>query len=266
MNQYMKKGVLFKKACVVDAPVYLKSLWQRVISLSSKSKWIQQKINNYDDLLNLASVHDQVVVAAGTGIEQLWLSSHQGKGTFNNYNTKQRQLPFKYVRGQNLIFESLNSSDRLTMPLLKGEYLVPSIQKNEHHQHIMIGGATHEYANSLNELNDEIDLSQAKHLLLDKLTILYPNLSKHYKIIAGNAGIRVMPERSKLGKIPVIEKFPTSSSTSGSSVSSARGTNVWFISGLGARGLIHHALQAQYVVQAIVSGDESVIPLEMRFL
>ena len=39
----------------------------------------------------------------------------------------------------------------------------------------------------------------------------------------------------------------------------------WYVGGLGARGLVYHAMLAEIVAEAVLSGDESVVPEELRF-
>ena len=41
-------------------------------------------------------------------------------------------------------------------------------------------------------------------------------------------------------------------------------SNVWLMTGLGSRGLIHHALVAEHMAAAIRRGDVSQIPQELR--
>lgn len=256
-------GALFRKSLIVDSPVYLKSLWQRVVSLSPHSTWSQFQIQSKNDLLQLSQTHDAVVVAAGAGMQELWSTD------FYDEN-KQIKLPFKYVRGQNLIFEANDLSgsigQKLQVPLLKGEYIVPAVC-NYSGKERLISGATHEYAENLSQLSDQPDIDKAKALLLDKLTAIYPDMLKHYNVVSCNAGIRVMTERSNLGKIPVIERFSPSGayrSAGGKSGNTRSKSNTWLMGGLGARGLIHHALAAHTLARAILEDDETLIPAEMR--
>merc|ERR1711998_262350 len=65
------------------------------------------------------------------------------------------------------------------------------------------------------------------------------------------AGIRVLANRTHFGKLPRVGKLP-------------KFPNVWFITGFGSRGLIHHALVADHLVQASLNKDESLIPEMLR--
>lgn len=128
----------------------------------------------------------------------------------------------------------------LDISLLRGEYIVPSFHKPPQ----LVCGATHEYKVSFEDIPEEPHPSEALSLLQPKLTTLYPPLfSEQYKLESVNAGIRVMSERSNLGKIPLIALHSEYS-------------NVWLLAGLGARGLIHHAYMAKTLVKCIAESYE----------
>ena len=229
-------GVLFKRAAIVDPPLYLQALWNRVFTLSPSSEWLQRPIDS-SALSALSTEHSAVIVASGHGIEDLWSDSKHA-------------LPFQYVRGQNLIYKAKDttpsSSHQLSTPVLRGEYLVPDRLSSK-----LVAGATHEYYPTLEDIPRSPSLSSATDLLVPKLLSLYPALLDHYSVDSANAGIRVMPARSILGKIPTLERHTEYG-------------NVWCMVGLGARGLIHHAYLADMLVGAVLGGDPAAIPKEMR--
>ena len=76
------------------------------------------------------------------------------------------------------------------------------------------------------------------------------------------AGVRVTPRRTHLGKLPVAGRVYDAG------VSSKRGPNgaspVWALTGLGSRGLIYHALLADALARAVITGDDCAIPSEVR--
>ena len=229
-------GVLFKRAAIVDPPLYLQALWNRIADISPSSQWLQRPIA-LSDLSALSAEYSAVIVASGHGIQDLWADSKYA-------------LPFQYVRGQNLIYKTKNtapsSGHKLSTPILRGEYLVPDRLSSK-----LVAGATHEYYPTLQDIPRSPCLSSATDLLVPKLLSLYPTLHDHYSVDSANAGIRVMPARSILGKIPTLEQHTEYS-------------NVWCMVGLGARGLIHHAYLADMLVGAVLSGDPAAIPEEMR--
>lgn len=248
-------GVKLLKSLLVHPSVYLSALWNRVTSLSPTSAWTHKHLAK-DELNHLSKEFDVVVVTSGPGVYNLWSDSKQ-------------QLPFKFVRGQNLIYNYQPSSDpissqnrpdnsnikvdsikgdsfmenqpshhpvpNLDIALLRGEYIVPSF----HNPTQLVCGATHEYEVSIEKIPTDPSPIEAYNLLQPKLSTLYPPLfSNNYKLESVNAGIRVMSERSNLGKIPLISVHSEYS-------------NVWLLAGLGARGLIHHAYMAKTLVKCI---------------
>ncbi len=241
-NHAFLGGALFRKSLIVNPPVYLAALWHRIQSLSPKSSWLSTTLSS-DDLIPLYDKYSAVVLAAGPGIRKLWPDGAPG-------------LPFKYVKGQNLLYKFRddvnhkkdNFDNLLEFTLLKGEYIAPEKRGD---MKSLVCGASHEYFSSLNHINDDVDIDKAIHLLSPKLMDLYPNLNKYYQLSGCTAGIRVMSERTNLGKVPIIARHPKHSS-------------LWMIGGLGARGLIHHAYVANKLVLAIINGDINIIPNEMR--
>jgi glycine/D-amino acid oxidase-like deaminating enzyme len=158
-------------------------------------------------------------------------------------NDKSSSVSNSYSRSKdNDDSDSNNKVPLLDISLLRGEYIVPSFQNPCQ----LVCGATHEYKESFDDLpQDDPDPSQALELLQPKLSTLYPSLfSNNYKLHSVNAGIRVMSERSNLGKIPLISVHSEYS-------------NIWLLAGLGARGLIHHAYMAKTLVDCITETIDS---------
>eukprot|EP00596_Hydrurales_sp_CCMP1899_P011100 CAMPEP_0119049226 /NCGR_PEP_ID=MMETSP1177-20130426/63485_1 /TAXON_ID=2985 /ORGANISM="Ochromonas sp, Strain CCMP1899" /LENGTH=133 /DNA_ID=CAMNT_0007026173 /DNA_START=202 /DNA_END=604 /DNA_ORIENTATION=- len=72
------------------------------------------------------------------------------------------------------------------------------------------------------------------------MSMMYPRLKEDgWKPVRCYAGIRVVPQRNQLGRTPTASKH-------------SKYDNVWFIGGLGSRGLLYHALLARLVIQAVV--------------
>jgi hypothetical protein len=56
------------------------------------------------------------------------------------------------------------------------------------------------------------------------------------------------------GRLPIIFKNPF-----------IKHKKVWFLTGFGSRGLIHHSLIADFLVKSIINNnDEKFIPIELR--
>jgi glycine/D-amino acid oxidase-like deaminating enzyme len=105
--------------------------------------------------------------------------------------------------------------------------------------------------NSLVQPHDDIDVSiaAAKPLLEDRLVKLYPHLQETYQAYRVSSGIRLVTERTNLGRLPIVGKLSD---------------RVWVLTGLGSRGLVYHALMAQYLTNAIINNDESLIPQPLQ--
>lgn len=122
-----------------------------------------------------------------------------------------------------------------------------STQYNHHHHH------HHQYRQQPN-------IAVAEQLLKNKLNLMMPAI-QNMKIISGNVGTRVVTTRGSIGRLPIIGKVSLKSS---SSLNDSGSSNVWMMTGFGSRGLIHHALLADYLFQSIINDDESMIPMFLR--
>jgi len=100
----------------------------------------------------------------------------------------------------------------------------------------------------------------AEQLLKNKLNLMMPSI-QNMKIISGNVGTRVVTTRGSIGRLPIIGKVPIQSC---STLNDSGKSNVWMMTGFGSRGLVHHALLADYLCQSIINDDESIIPMFLR--
>jgi glycine/D-amino acid oxidase-like deaminating enzyme len=282
-------GVVMERSAVVNPPMYLRALFKRVGQLCPSVEWVTRSLTpTHIELLK--DNYDIVIVAAGPGFPTLWQateakdsipnSSANGKVDDDaNRLTDAYRLPFKYTRGQNLIYRQSDFETQFKEPVLRGEYLVPtesavgcpseasaagdpdmahnyemqsslSHTSMQSHSPYLIYGATHEYGDSIRDLSAPADADAAHELLSDRMGQLHPELIGKTPV-GVNWGIRVMSERSHLGKVPVVGRHP-------------RFENVWLVGGLGARGLIHHAIVGEILAEAALAGEEDVVPKEMR--
>lgn len=251
-------GALIKNAIIIDSEYYLQLLWKTVQKLDPNAKW---KTGVITDVKKLAVEYDTVILAAGISLQSLWSSEEQ------------HQFFVKYVKGHNIMYDNAGSDEAIGRPLshalLSGQYIVPktirtpssltssastspiptsSLSKH----HILLCGATHDHI-AITEQSDLIalmtqvpEITEAESQLREKLSKLYPAIPS-LSVMGVNAGIRLVTERSNLGKIPIVGRHP-------------RMSNVWVVGGLGSRGLVYHALMASYVAEAIEKNDEEMIP------
>jgi glycine/D-amino acid oxidase-like deaminating enzyme len=96
------------------------------------------------------------------------------------------------------------------------------------------------------------DLQAAESQLLGRLLQRYPSLAGR-RPFAAIAGTRLVTQRGELGRLPIVGRLPGSG-------------NVWIHAGFGSRGLILHALTANFLRDAIAAGDESRIPSHLGVL
>jgi hypothetical protein len=107
------------------------------------------------------------------------------------------------------------------------------------------------------------------------------------------AGVRVLPRRTHLGKLPVAGRVPellpphappgevkpgTAASAAAEAATAAADdkggkggkrqdaakSRVWVLTGLGSRGLIHHAYLADCLARALLDDDDNHLPREVR--
>ena len=72
-----------------------------------------------------------------------------------------------------------------------------------------------------------------------------------WRVAGVRTGVRALPPRDQHGSLPLAGR-----------VDSER--DVWVVGGLGARGLVYHAWLGSLVASAVLSSDESLIPVQLR--
>lgn len=234
-------GVAVMKGTVtIDTAAYLRALWLAVREKAStqpsadgtdgtcQCEWRHERVSS---LTEVSAQHDVTVVAAGVGVPSLWSAPSL------------ERLGLKYVRGQNLVYPL-----RLRHAVLAGDYVVPCAGGEAGH---VLAGATHEYG-SVAELvasRSQPDAAAAEALVGERLAALLPAL-RALRPLRATCGVRVVAPRSNLGKLPLIARHDSLE-------------NAFLLTGLGARGIIHHALMGSYLAAAIVAGDATCIPAEL---
>ena len=225
----LRGAAVMRSTLRINMPVYLKGLWRAVQSIGEEAavtvKWTPKTVRDSADVDSISSNHDIVIVCSGVGVVNHWTSWDNQEGP-----------PLKFVRGQNLIFDS-DSGLRLSESLLCGEYIVPCGLGDGRKSYIL-AGATHEYE-SLDVLlarGEKPDLEVALSVLRVKLCRIHPALAARTPSDC-NAGVRVVAKRTHEGKLPLI--------------ASSNDYRRWLLTGFGSRGVIHHALYAKTLIDAI---------------
>jgi len=100
---------------------------------------------------------------------------------------------------------------------------------------------------------------RAEASLLASSAATYPPLARgDSRVDVVRYGVRANPPRTPLGSLPLIGRLEIEGSD-------AAATRTWFVGGLGARGLVYHAMLAKTLARAVLTGDAGVIPSELRF-
>ncbi|KAK4769487.1 hypothetical protein SAY86_027637 [Trapa natans] len=99
------------------------------------------------------------------------------------------------------------------------------------------------------------EASQAVDELIPKASTIYPKI-KDWTFVKARAGLRAMPPLTSQGSLPLLGSVDHL-------LDSNRNCRYWFFGGLGARGLLYHALLGKLMAQAVLQGDDSILPSEL---
>jgi hypothetical protein len=103
---------------------------------------------------------------------------------------------------------------------------------------------------------DEAATDAALAELLPPGAALLPalGLSPGFASRRGAWGVRALPPRATLGRLPLLRALPVPPG--------APPADCWLLAGLGARGLVYHALLAEALATALLARDASLLPPE----
>jgi glycine/D-amino acid oxidase-like deaminating enzyme len=180
-------------------------------------------------------------VSGGAGIQGLWPTSLSPP-------------KLTYVRGQNII-EDAHINDKLTgsnfgtakFAVLCGEYVVPM----EAGRFRMIG-ATHEHQECM--LHAPPDHIHAISLLEPKVKKFMSSTPSSFTFMNPDkvvCGVRVLSERTQFGKLPKVGNIRD---------------NVWVITGMGSRGLLHHIYVGKILIEATMESNRKKEIIPKQFL
>lgn len=147
-------------------------------------------------------------------------------------------LPITPVKGQILELFWPANLPPLPYSLISSGYVVMGRDK----KHCLVG-TTHERDFTSPEPEPEV----AAPLIFEKVNPFFPGLQKA-AVKGCRAGIRASPGGKRL---PILGKV---------------GKKLWFITGLGGKGLLYHAFLGDKLAQAILSDDPGAIPHEVRHI
>ena len=250
--------------------------WQQIAEHADPSTYVSMEHTSYDT----------VVMCAGAGIFTHYLGSQtqarRGEPHEASLGAPAHDFPVHLVRGQSIEFVSKQEySTHISEPLpmshalLCGKYispLPPIASSNDHDTllHRVLVGATHEFQSDPSSNDDVADfLRKATKFMAPAL---WPNdisnerkdsdESAEYRIDRITSGYRVQSQRGRHGRLPLIgrlSRMPPSLRSSLQLNPRQPEPETWIYSGLSSRGLLYHALFAEWLVDGLWKNDESVL-------
>lgn len=237
---------LIKKVLIFHPVRYLQALWSVIERRCPNSQWISKNVTNLEDMVE---DYDSVVVANSYDMPRLW---QQHLSTLS----QPPSLRVHYIRGRIFQYDNTIGEKKIGKPfypagLLSGEYIVPTTDPHDHDRPILSCGSSHEHyrqdyihhhINDLTYYQSPAKHDEAEEKMRERLYRLLPLLQTRQEIGTSSA-VRLATDRSIEGRLPIVGRHPGFD-------------NVWVLAGLGSKGLIYHALMANYLSQAILSNDE----------
>lgn len=230
-------GILCKRSAVVDTRAYLQALWT-ACQATGRATWLRSRVDRFEDLFE---DHDAVVLCAGAATVAI---------------SNMAALPILPCRGQHIRFtprlsETSRGSD---CPVISGKYIIPDLFSEGTS---VIGGATFEYCEEGTECPLEFargvkppDMQYALSQLSEPLYHLSPMLLDQWIPEEAFSGVRALPPRSTIGSIPIAAEVK----------GCPEGKSAWVLTGLGSRGLLHHAFLGRVLARAVVAECDLQIP------
>lgn len=126
----------------------------------------------------------------------------------------------------------------------------------------MIVGATKEWNNP--DLSPTVSAEEADAawaVLSSKARGFFPAISSRWEMVRVRGGVRAVPPRTPLGALPIAGRIASKCLE----MADSKDTVFWVFGGLGARGLVYHALVGKQVADAAVEADDASIFPELRY-
>ena len=233
------QGALYSDAAItVDTPAYLRALWS-VCAETGRARWESRQVKS---LAEIDRNYEVLVIAAGAGSLLIQGLDH---------------LPLKPCRGQSL---EVRNDGGLKTPLIAGKYAVPvGPSEPDGTRPRLLIGASFEYDGE--NCHRPPDVQAAEECLRSPLSDMHPPIAEA-PVERVRAGVRALPRRTHNGYVPLVDLLPSDKLSSTHTQDDLPQT--WIFTGLGSRGLTHHAFLGRRLARAILSGDVSAVPSEAR--
>jgi glycine/D-amino acid oxidase-like deaminating enzyme len=234
-------GIWCARGLCVDAPAYLRALWDVTTDAAAAVAWCASPLQMVD-VRALCEAFDMVVIAVGA-------ASLEVRGL--------QALPLALVRGQSLCWPSAPAAACPRVGVLGGCYLVPlghaPSSDGKGGDSCVVGGATFEALIGGVPPDAAASASSLAKLQVD-LATLWPAGAAPAAAAAvrpHGMGVRATPPRTQLGSVPITGRVPGE-------------RNAWFVTGLGGRGLLYHAELGRTVALAALRDDTGELIAETR--
>jgi len=221
---------------VVDVPLYLRGLYASLVQdyNTDQFEFVQSTWEDYcrassSTLLSFPNDNVDAIVYAGGG--DMFLENILSRHAF----------PIELVRGQSIILDESLSSLPHRDALLCGKYLSPTAIPGR-----IVIGATHEYKEvplSRDEVVAELQSRSAAFLPKD---LFDNNSTAAATLVDVTSGWRVQSQRGARGRVPMVGTLHDEQKE-------------WIFTGLSSRGLLHHAICAEFLATALCDKDESIL-------
>lgn len=206
---------------VIHIPTYLALLW-RACEKSKRADW--KLVENDNDLRNVSSSYDTVVLAAGSGLFESLIP--------------QSMLPIQLVRGQSAIIKRPEESLTRSEAILCGKYISPLPQED-----LLLIGATHEFKQEPLGQDDVVRELRER----TEAAVPYAWIGS---LVQMTEGFRVQSQRGEFGRLPILGKCESLGNF---------GASTWLFTGLSSRGLLYHGLFGELLSRAILVDEEDTI-------
>eukprot|EP00873_Tetraselmis_striata_P043043 jgi/Tetstr1/463307/TSEL_008231.t1 len=252
-------GLHVPDGLVLHSKRYLSALWRACEAAAeaagpgSEARFHTARIRSPADLTQDAdgAPYSAVVVAAGAAIGTI-----QGLGEV--------EPPLHLSQGYTLDLRP--QAGRPPFPasspsLLGGVYM--SVQEDGG---AAVVGATRQYGFSAEqsfrelgrEVTDEAEARGAVEELLPAAASSWPEISSAWEVTSVRTGVRALPPRTPYGSIPLAGRVQ------GGKGDGPHQPPCWVLVGLGARGLVYHALLGKWLAAAVRVDDPMLLPRQVR--
>jgi glycine/D-amino acid oxidase-like deaminating enzyme len=274
-------GLLLRNSVVLSMPDYLRGLWlslQQIHGSTTLLTWEQRTFSSSQAAAASTAAAAAAPPAQAAAYDVIVLASGAGIRAFPSL----KDLPVELVKGRTLLVdqqqqkgpkgqEGKEEEQFLGSALLCGEYVVPGVDVGREgeegreggiEKRVLRCGSTKEYMKDpwgqQPEEEGGREGEEKMKALREKAERIYPPLKGGPAAYRITTGIRVATQRSNLGKLPILGRISLRGGEGGGE------GETWLYTGLGGRGLIHHAYLGECLAQAILKDEEMLLPSQVR--